>query len=200
MPGAGRHRRQFFQSLAQSAKPVLFRLSAVRHSKVGPMKSPLPHCKSLAGKDEAGNVTRVTSRKGVPVVAETRAAFQAARILRARRGIEPRSSEWIWLVLPVASLYMEEKTEARSKSPAEFSNFSASRRPADAKENRPIPTESLLATLVTEHDVSHQRLHGTRNRRLQHLIEAKRDLVRELVVREKVASWLQHRCHIGPRK
>jgi len=84
------------------------------------MKSPLPHCHSLAGKEEGGNVTRVTSRKAVLVVAETRAAFQAARILRARRGIEPRSSEWIWLVLPVASLYMEEKTEAGQNLPLNF--------------------------------------------------------------------------------
>ena len=81
------------------------------------MTSPLSHCNSLAGKDEGGNVTRVTSRKGI---AETRAAFQAARILRAGRGIEPRSSEWFWLVLPVASLYMEEKTEAGQNLPLNF--------------------------------------------------------------------------------
>ena len=97
--GTGRHCRQFFQSLAYRAKPVLqFRLSAVRHSEVGPRKeaaAPLQESSlgRVGGERYDGN-----EQPGRRVTRPIQVSRQRARRLRpspSPHDFVPRSQRWL---------------------------------------------------------------------------------------------------------
>lgn len=120
--GTGRHCRQFFQSLAYRAKPMLqFRLSAVRHSQVDPRKetaAPLQESSlgGIGGERYDGNEQPGASSDATDpsLPAESRRPHPSPPPYDSSRGYGAGC-------LPSGALFCMDEGSGRSKSPAGFS-------------------------------------------------------------------------------